>query len=611
MRHRGPDHTGCWVSPDRSAALGAVRLAVIDPSPICHQPFQRDHGRFTIVFNAAVYNFYEIRAELVSRGDTFVTDGDTEVVLAACIRWGPEALKRFNGMWALAFYDAVERRGFLARDRYGVKPLFYAVNQRRLCFASELGPLESLDDVGSDINTDAAAMLIQLGYIPAPHTILRGVHRLLPAHYLSFDARGASAPQPYYRIASEPYQHNLDGAGYAEVRTELRRLIANAVVRRRVADVPLGAFLSGGVDSSVVVKHLAEASGSPIKTFSIGYADDAGYDETAYARLVADQFATDHHEIKLTRANILDTFPRVLDHLSEPLADSSIVPTSLVSRFARQHVTVALAGDGGDEVFGGYGRYLGHQSMMAYRRLPSLMRRGLIEPAMRLFSHSRVSVLGNKARQFQKLLRAQRPDPIASHLAWSRFLAPSGEVLFRDRAMPAAIDSQILQLSARLTEGMNHDDLLNRILAFDLQMSLPYDMLQKVDLASMMHSLEVRLPLLDPTVVDFAFSLPSHLKVRRGLRKRLLIETYRGLLPDAVLDRPKRGFEVPFAELVRGPLRSLYHDVVTRRAVESFGVFDYDGLQQILREHTSRKSDHADVLFGMLSLCWWIRKRNG
>lgn len=605
LRHRGPDGSGVWVesASTNPIMLGATRLAVLDPTSAGHQPMHDPSGRYHLVYNGELYNYRALRDELAQTGFRFCTSGDTEVVLAACTHWGVDACRRFNGMWALAFHDSRTGEGFLSRDRYGIKPLVYATTCDGLSFASEIGALTYLCDVGSKIDDEALIDLLQFGYIAHPHTIYSGARRLPPGHSLKFDRKGVGELARY-----EPPPSAVNGRAdvtYDDACAQSRQLLADAVVARRVSDVPIGAFLSGGLDSSIITAHLAKAIGQPIETFSIGFADQQNYDETAYATLVAKHFGTNHHTLRLTNDEILAAIPNVLDHLSEPVGDSSIIPTSILSGFARQFVTVALSGDGGDELFGGYWRYLGHDAWRIYQRVPRFLRRYLLEPALSGMSVSKTNSLGNRLRQFRKVLRARSGDALARHVSWSRILSPEAEGILVDRELSAQHEAKVVELAKCLTEGCSSGDDLNRILMFDLQHQLPSDMLHKVDQASMMHSLEVRVPFLDPAVVRMATSLPADFKIRRGRRKRLLTDAYRGVVPDVILDRAKKGFEVPMGELLRGPLREMFFDTVTRSTVESFGLLSYEKVCEVYDTHAARRDEHADLLFALLSLCWW------
>ncbi len=614
LRHRGPDHTGTWLEPGRGdspgrVGLGATRLAVLDPSPSGHQPMHGGHGRFHLVFNGEIYNYREIRNELQSAGERFVTECDTEVVMAACARWGADALSRFNGMWALAFYDSQTRAGFLSRDRFGIKPLLYSSDASGLRFASELGALTGIGRFDRTIDRRAVVGLLQFGYIAHPSTIYGQAQRLPPGHYLTFNASGPGDPVRYYQLPMA--NREQDGEeDYTNARARLRRCLADAVVSRRVSDVPIGAFLSGGLDSSIIVRHLSAVIGRQVQTFSVGYAGQRSYDETRFARIVASRFGTHHRELVLTEGDVLDSIPPLLDHLGEPFGDSSIIPTALLSRFARQFVTVALSGDGGDELFGGYWRYLGHDALATYERLPWFLRRAIIEPLLDGMSSSKSSPLGNRIRQFRKLLRTGGDDFIGRHIAWSRILAPEAESILTYPSDADVCDRAVTTHALTATSQMPGPDSLNRILAFDVQHQLPADMLHKVDLAGMMHSLEVRVPFLDPEVVELAMAMPSSFKIDRGRRKRILVDAYRGHLPDKILDRPKQGFEVPIGEFFRGPLAEMFRDTVTRDVVDSFGFLSYDAIEGVYRDHADRRAEHADLLFALLSLCWWQTNTN-
>ena len=639
--HRGPDHVEAWnyAGTKVSIELGAARLAILDPREAANQPFHRG-GRFHLIYNGELYNFRELRAELAALGEVFDTSGDTEVVLAACARWGIDALARLDGMWALAFFDSVSQSGFLARDPIGIKPLMYAVAENEIAFASEMRGLCRLGSWPKNVDNSAVVQHLVFGYIADPATIYQAARRLPPGHVLAFGPAGVSEPRPYHDLLSahSPPGNSNESAessrvlDYASARTRLRRLIGEAVARQRVSDVPIGAFLSGGVDSSIVVHHLSQCIPGPVHTFSVGYSDARSYDESRYARLVADRLGTRHEEIMLCERDVLEAIPRILDHLDEPVGDSSIVPTSLVSRAARQFVTVALSGDGGDELFAGYWRYLAHQTLESYLRIPGLLRRGAIQPLVSALAVSRSSALGNRARQFRKLLRADSTDALARHLAWSRILPEEAANLFLDPSLIEHCVRSMLVRAASLREraanfswrGRSNSDLsigshrghkedhnksLNAVFQLDLSCQLPADMLHKVDLASMLHSLEVRVPLLDRAVVEALLPMPACWKIHRGLRKRILLDAYRGHLPDEILDRPKQGFEVPIGEMLRGPLRELFHDTVRQGVIESLGLLSYPAVQTIYDAHCARRADFADALWAILSLCWW-RQRN-
>ncbi len=647
LRHRGPDDQGLWQHRTAGFAVGLAhtRLAVLDLSAAGHQPFADPTGRWHLVYNGEVYNFTDVRRELEGR-TTFHTRCDTEALLAAMMHWGVDGLSRLNGMWAFAFVDIADRRGFVARDRFGKKPLYYAAcdasGAPRLAFASEVRALLPLLDGTPLVDREALHLYLSLGFIPHPLTIFQGVYKLPPGHVLEFDASGVRPPRRYYRIAAG------DGASptYTEAQERLRGHIAAAVRARRIADVPLGAFLSGGLDSSVVVSELAAAGGT-VKTFSIGYADQPQYDETRYARLVADRYGTEHHEFKLTFGDVIGAVPALLDHLGEPFADSSLIPTSLVSLHTRRHVTVALSGDGGDELFGGYWRYLGHHYLARYRRMPRFVRRWLIEPLLAAAPSAKSSRWLNRVRQARKLLRADSADPFERHAAWSRIAEPetlagllpggpapplaallrqAAEDLAPGFASPAPSESSPCGAGCRPAAGRRQDarattsermltpteagrDELTPLLLADVAFSLPADMLCKVDTAGMLHALEVRVPFLDPAVVEFTTSLPIEYRIdpaRPGPQKHILRDAYRDRLPAEVLGHRKMGFEVPIGEFLRNELRGLYADVVRADVLADLGI-DPRVADRLWHEHLRRRHERADILWAILVLCWWRR----
>jgi asparagine synthase (glutamine-hydrolysing) len=420
LAHRGPDDAGIWRhrACGFSVGLAHSRLAVIDPSPEAHQPMTDPTGRRAITYNGELYNYRQLREKLRA---AFRTASDSEVALYACLAWGPAAVERFDAMWALAFVDTVENTGYLSRDPFGIKPLYYVYHDDRLLFASELSALGCIPDLPTDIDPDALACYLNLGYVPHPRTIYRRVRKLPPGHQLRFDASGPQEPQRFHRLAAPPETP----LPYPDAVGELRQRIESAVIGQRIADVPLGAFLSGGLDSSIVVACLSRGSDAPVKTFSIGYADHPRYDETDYARMVARHLDTEHHAFRLSFKDILETVEPMLDHLGEPFADSSLLPTALVSKCTRQHVTVALSGDGGDELFGGYWRYLGHHYLSRYRRLPAFLRKVFIEPVLGRLPAARSTRWLDRLRQARKLVRGDLPDPINRHLAWARYMDDS------------------------------------------------------------------------------------------------------------------------------------------------------------------------------------------
>jgi asparagine synthase (glutamine-hydrolysing) len=603
LSHRGPDDAGVWTAQASgfSVGLAHTRLAVIDPTPEGHQPMTDPSGRHVIAYNGELYNYRQLREQLPG---PFRTTCDTEVALAACMHWGPQALRRFDAMWAMAYVDIERREGHLSRDPMGIKPLYWAFHDRRLLFASELSALCRMPDLPREIDLPALALYLTLGWIPHPCTIYRDVWKLSPGHRLSFDPDGPTEPEQFFRLDRPPGPPPV----YPDAVRELRRRTEQAVVAQRIADVPLGAFLSGGLDSSIVTACLARAGSMPVETFSIGYADHPRYDETQYAELVARHLGTRHHAFRLTFKDILDTVEPVLSHLGEPFADSSLLPTAMVSRHTRQHVTVALSGDGGDELFAGYWRYAGHHYLARYRRLPRVLRKGVIEPLLKVAPQARSNRLLDRLRQARKLLRGDSADALATHLAWARIIdqQQAADLLGRDLAAGAteSLVSLYRDAPSRLREDAAELTPLDRVLLADLAIGLPDDMLHKVDTASMLHSLEVRVPLLSVDVVNFAAALPIEYKMQGSRGKRILRDAFADVLPETILHREKMGFEVPVGEFLRNELAPMYRDVVTPATLADLGL-NPSTAKRLYDEHLRRRADHNEILWDLLVLCHW------
>lgn len=615
LAHRGPDDVGTWhhQADGFSVGFAHTRLAVIDPSADAHQPMIHGAGRYAITYNGELYNFRQLRERLPG---PFRTQSDTEVALRACAEWGPDAIGHFDAMWAMAFVDTAGRCGHLSRDPFGIKPLYYAFHDHRLVFASELSAIRRVPDLPLEIDPDGVAVYLNLGFIPHPRSIYRGVSKLPPGHRLCFEADRPRDPEPYHKpvgsggadTAAERHVPSFD-----EAARQVRERVESAVLSQRIADVPLGAFLSGGIDSSIVVACLARAGARPIQTFSIGYADHPRYDETAYARLVARHLGTEHHAFQLTFRDVLEIVEPVLDHLGEPFADSSLMPTSLVSRYTREHVIVALSGDGGDELFGGYWRYLGHAYLERYRRLPGLLRKGMIEPLLRLLPSARSTPSLDRLRQARKLLRGDHPDPIDRHLAWARIMDDNiaAGLLGEHRASRAL--NELRDAYRRAASGnasgspLSPSSVLNGILRADMAIGLPADMLHKVDIASMLHGLEVRVPLLSRDLVEYVTSLPIEYRIQGKQTKRVLRAAFCDVLPAAVIQRGKMGFEVPVGEFLRRELADLYRDTVTSGSLRDLGI-DPPTAQAAYTDHAGRRADHTELLWSLLVLCGWHRR---
>lgn len=592
LRHRGPDDEGRLV--EDGVALGMRRLAIID---VAHgqQPVYNEDRSVVVVFNGEIYNYRTLRAELLARGHRFETESDSEVIAHLYEERGTRFVEDLRGMFAIAVWDRARRRLVLARDRVGKKPLLYAETPGGLVFASELKALLEHPAVERSVDLDAVDHYLTLQYVPAPWTPVRGVHKLPPATVLVHED-GRSTLTTYWRLD----RRTRTGLSRDEAVERTRELIREATALRLVSERPLGAFLSGGVDSSLVVAAMAEATDHPVKTFSIGF-EDPRYDERQFARTVARAFGTEHHELVVS-PDPLTTLEGIAEAYDEPFADSSAVPSLEVARMTRRHVTVALNGDGGDESFGGYTRYAYNAGV---DRVPALVRRAATAASGLLPASAGPRTATGKAR---RVLASAGGDAAARYLhLMSYFDEPAKRALYS----PA--------MRARLTEGATPalfrtwwddspaPDTVGRMLDVDVRSYLPGDLLVKVDIATMRHSLEGRSPLLDHVLMEFAASLPPEWKVRGRRTKVLLKDVARGWLPDEVIDRPKMGFGVPIATWLRTDLRDTARDLLTDRTARDRGWFDQAAVQRLLAEH-DEGVDRSARIWALLVLEQWHRR---
>jgi asparagine synthase (glutamine-hydrolysing) len=587
IRHRGPDDEGVWV--DEGVALGMRRLSIIDLST-GHQPIHNEDETVWIVFNGEIYNFGELRVELEALGHRFYTSSDTETIVHAYEQWGRGAIARLRGMFGLAIWDRRSRSLLLARDRVGIKPLHFANAGGRLYFGSEIKSLLCAPDLPRTLDFDALDHYLSFQYTPRDGSIFKQVRKLPPGHLLVWQ-NGHVDIEQYWRL---PADERFNGSE-AEAVAELRGVLSDAVRSHLVSDVPLGAFLSGGVDSSLVVGLMSEVSASRVKTFSIGF-DEPAFDELEHARRVAAHFGTDHHEfvVKPDAVAILD---RLVSHFDEPFADPSAIPTWYVSEMARRHVTVVLSGDGGDELFGGYDRYVPHPRVVAFDRYsPAAFRRVAAIAANRL-PH------GTRGKNF---LRHVGRDDAGRYLDAIRFFSADEK--------PALLSPDIRRELAgpdpecRLAEHFVRYRQLpwpSQMMRFDAETYLPDDVLTKVDRMSMAHSIESRVPLLDNDVVQLASSLPASMKISNGRRKHILKQVASTLLPAEILNRPKQGFGVPLAVWFRGGLRELFADTLLSRASIERGYFQPAFVRRLVDEHLAGTRDHTWRLWQLVVFEKW------
>lgn len=603
LRHRGPDGEGIAVSGP--AAFGHRRLSIIDLAT-GDQPMANEDGSVMVVFNGEIYNFGELRPELEKRGHRFKTRSDTEVILHAYEEYGDACVERFNGMFAFGLWDGRKRRFFAARDRMGKKPFHYALRGDTLVFGSEIKALLKHPAVRVEITPATLARYLAFGYVPAPETIYDGVRKLPPGHCLEYQG-GRLTVRPYWSVEFDRVP--LAGLTEDELQRRFLELLQDSVRLRLISDVPLGVFLSGGVDSSAVTAMMCRLMPpKDVKTFTIGFREGR-YDESAHARRIARHLGTDHHERTLDEGMMLERLPGLIANLDEPFADSSISPTSLVSEFARTQVTVALGGDGGDELFAGYETFWEDLAASRYGRLPRWLRRGAMEWPLRTgFGLLRLPRL---ERAVQYLGDAADAPEERRFAAWSE-MALSGNVRrgLLERSGRAGDDADVYADVAAYYRSAMGQSRLRRVQHQFQKLYLPDDILAKVDRASMGWSLEVRAPLLDPRVVDFANSLPDPLKLRGRTGKVFLKRALRGLLPEETLERPKMGFGIPLAEWLRGGLRSRVEEVLDARFLVEQGIFRPEPLRRAWGEHLSGRRNHRGMLWTVAAFqLWWREHR--
>lgn len=597
LRHRGPDGDGFFWDAD--VGLAMRRLAIIDVAG-GNQPIFNEDGSVCVVLNGEIYNFQDLRLELAAKGHRFATQSDTEVIVHLYEEHGPACVERLWGMFAFAIWDSRQGLLLLARDRLGEKPLVYfQAADGGLVFASELQSLLAHPSVPRDVDPAAIDDYLTYLYVPAPHTAYRDVKKLPPGHRLVWRA-GRATVERYWSVT---FAHKV-ALSEADAAARFAELFRDAVRRRLISDVPLGAFLSGGMDSSSVVAEMAELSQARVKTFSIGFGD-RDFDELAYAREVADRFDTDHHEL-VVEPRALEILPQLVQHYGEPYGDSSAVPTYYVANMTRRHVTVALNGDGGDELLAGYERHWAARMAAHYDRVPALVRHGVIRPLIPLVP---------EPRQRRAFLRRAKRFLAAAHLPVAeRYLRWVGAY---DRVEKASLYTEQYrqQLNGndsgqRLRDVLGAESSLDPVDAVqraDTLMYLPEDLLAKVDIATMANSLEARPPFLDHRLVEFCASLPSAYKLRGRTSKRLLRRLMQDRLPPAVLTRPKMGFGVPVGEWLRGELRPLLEDTVLSHRALTRGYFRADVVRGLVADHVSRRADRSAHVWALLMLELWFR----
>lgn len=624
LTHRGPDDAGLWVANDRGVAIGHRRLSIVDLSPQGHQPMESASGRFVIAFNGEIYNHHEIRRKLAACEPDISWRGhsDTEVLLAAIQRWGLRgALEHSVGMFAIALWDRQENVLFLARDRCGEKPLYYGVRSGAFVFASELKAIEAFSANRLTVNRESVACFLRFGCVPAPQSIYEDVWKLPPGSFLTVHVPAPGAfefarPRSYWSVAEVVTRHRDHDPEDWDDRyalDEIDRRLREAVLLQMEADVPLGAFLSGGIDSSIIVSLMQAQTARPVRTFTIGFHEE-GYNEAKHAKEVARHLGTEHTELYVDAAEAAKIIPHLPEIYDEPFADASQIPTSIVARLTRQHVTVSLSGDGADELFGGYPRYqFGEKLWAKLSRVPKPVRRFGAGP-LTMFSARTWDVLlsrtlprkyrpvvtGHRLHRLAGILSAESFDDMYTSLI-SHWQYPGDALARSDQETACAGDEKI---------DVPDQRPLNRMRYMDFGRYLPDDLLVKVDRASMAYSLESRAPFLDYRVVELALTLPRRFLVRDGQGKWILRQLLDRYVPRPLVDRPKTGFGIPLAEWLRGPLREWANDLLDEAKLRSGGFFDARTIRRIWGEHLAGSHDRSYLLWDVLMFQAWYRHRH-
>jgi asparagine synthase (glutamine-hydrolysing) len=597
LEHRGPDSRGMYVT--QGAGLGIQRLAIIDLAS-GDQPIFNEDRAVVVVLNGEIYNFQQLRGELERRGHRFRTRSDTEVIVHLYEEQGPDCIRSLHGMFGLAIWDEPRRRLVLARDRLGKKPLYYSARNGILSFASELPALMRDSSIPRDLDHQALDAYLGLRWVPSPRTAYNAIKKLPPASTLVYE-HGHVEIARYWQL---DYARKERFHSEAELHERIRHEIREATRKRLIADVPLGAFLSGGVDSSAVVAAMAEASATPVKTFSVGFTFEE-YNELPLARITAERFGTAHEEA-VVEPRAIEIVPRIVRHYGEPFADASAIPSFYVAEMTRRHVTVALNGDGGDESFGGYTRYVANAALARAQALPPRVRRAIAAAGTRIPANGRINSWPSRLRRFSYGLALDGPDRYAAYMTELNGL--DRDALYSDDYRAEIGRSLLPGVITDPWRASSGPDAVDVMLDVDTQTYLVDDLLTKMDIATMAHSLEARSPLLDHQWMEFCASLPARMKVR-GLQKKVALRAaLRGWVPDEILDAPKRGFRVPMAEWLRNDLRDYARDVLLDSGTESRGYFNQDYVRSLLQRHQSGIEDRSQALWTLLVFELWHRE---
>jgi asparagine synthase (glutamine-hydrolysing) len=604
LSRRGPDFQDIYI--DENIGLGHRRLSIIDTREIANQPMWDEGKRYCIIFNGEIFNFQELRRDLEVKGISFFSTSDTEVLLKLYIQEKEKCLNKLNGFFSFCIYDKQAQTLFIARDRFGIKPLLYVFDEDKFIFASEM---KSILHYGIEKNLDYASLhtYLQLNYIPAPDTIFKDVKKLLPGHYLKVSLN-TIAQEKYYEIPYNSAQADQSALSYDAAKEKIKGLLETAVQRRLIADVPLGAFLSGGIDSSVVTA-LASRHKPDLHTFSIGFKDEPFFDETEYARAVSKKFKTDHTVFSLTNHDLFAHVYSILDYLDEPFADSSAIAVYILSKETRKHSTVALSGDGADELLAGYNKYEAFERVIDKGWKEQLV--GSLHGAWKLLPQSRSSALTNKFRQLLRFSDGMKLNSKDRYWRWAGYATENESLALLEPSALEKLQQEVYQARKNeILKNIPEKESINDILLTDMNLVLPGDMLTKVDMMSMANGLEVRVPFLDYEVVNFAFSLPASYKIKGNLRKRIVQDAFRDILPPELYNRPKKGFEVPVLKWLRTEMKSvIMNDLLSEKFIKDQGLFSYPEIEKLKAQLFSRNPGdiHARV-WGLVVFQWWWKK---
>jgi asparagine synthase (glutamine-hydrolysing) len=620
LAHRGPDDEGmvfikgneCFEmkgplqsslkQADFHVGLGHRRLSIIDLSEAAHQPMTNEDGRIWIVFNGEIYNFQEIRGGLIKKGHSFKSKSDTEVILHAYEEWGVECLIQFRGMFSFAIWDSNLQRLFLARDRLGKKPLAYFSQNGHFAFASEIKALLQVPGVEKKVNGYAIHHYLTYQYVPSPDTIFEGIKKLPPAHYLLYDRDGSLRIERYWRLHFNSSHHT--DINLQELSDRIRTELEESVKLRLISDVPLGAFLSGGVDSSLIVGIMAKLSGDPVKTFSIGF-EETEFDELSYARLVSNYFATEHHEF-IVKPDAIEILPKLVWHYNEPFADSSAIPTYYVAKMTSDYVKVVLTGDAGDENFAGYPRYLRSKWLVLFSKIPMTMKRDIFPPFLRMIAqfHWKEKTF-NRLAAFIESISANQARNYAEQV--KIYNSEEKEDLYSSEFNRAMRGNDSVEYLLSKFEEAGTNNLIDQLLYLDINTYLPEDLLVKVDIATMANSLEARVPFLDHQFMEFIATIPSHLKLKRTVTKYILKQAFSDFLPQPILTRGKMGFGVPVSRWFRNELKDYVYEILLDSRTLNRGYFRRDGIERLLNDHIAARYDHSSKIWALLFLEIWFR----